>query len=117
MNAAQYADFKETVSELVERLSVVEIKAGRIDELDKRMNDLTTLITNTSDAVKKNGENFDLAMGKMDEILLVVKHSKNLAGFVKRHGPRLIAFGIGALATSGKLGPEMATLLRSLFGV
>ncbi len=49
------------------------------------------------------------------ELLAIVTATKGVGAFFKKHGGRLVAFGIGSLAASGVLGETWAGLLRGLF--
>lgn len=49
------------------------------------------------------------------EILAVVTGAKSVGGFVVKHGPRMVAFGVGVLTTFGFISADVAQKLLALF--
>jgi hypothetical protein len=54
---------------------------------------------------------------KLDDILNLLSHAKSVAGFARKHGPRVLAFLIGGLVLSGRITPEWAQKFLHLFGL
>lgn len=50
-----------------------------------------------------------------DDILSLMRHGKSALGFVQKHGPRIIAFGVGIAATKGFMGHDVANFITGFF--
>jgi hypothetical protein len=75
----------------------------RIVALEARM---TSVETNVKSAVDNTAE-----------ILSILTYTKSVAGFARKHGPRVIAFVLGYLVLSGKLTQETSGLIKGLFAI
>lgn len=92
-----------TVSEVVRirrRLGALE---GRIDAME---NHITKAVADSA-----------LAAANTTQILDVLTSAKSVAGFVRKHGPRAIAFGIGVLVAGGYVSAETGRSFLSIFGL
>jgi hypothetical protein len=50
------------------------------------------------------------------ELLAITTAAKGIAGFAKKHGPRIVAFGTGLMAAAGMGNPAVLHFIRSFFG-
>lgn len=73
----------------------------RVSSLEARMKHVETSIA----SVKQN----------TDEILALISHGKSVAGFVGKHGPRVVAFLVGVALTKGWIGHDLAQFLNGFF--
>lgn len=46
------------------------------------------------------------------ELIALITTTKKSAAFLKKHGPRIVAFGVGALTISGVDNPKFAAILN-----
>ena len=95
----------------------------RLANVEPIVKDLTTRVTNvetTSLELKALSQtNHALIVDnteKTQEILDIVAHAKGVGAFVRKHGPRLVAFVVGSLVASGRLGEPMAQLIKQFIG-
>ena len=49
-------------------------------------------------------------------IISIMEGAKGVAGFVAKHGPRFVAFGVGLMAAAGMGNPEVLAFLQAFFG-
>ena len=54
---------------------------------------------------------------KLDDILGMMTAAKTVGGFVRKHGPRVLAFLIGAGVATGKISAETGQNFLHLFGL
>lgn len=65
----------------------------------------------------KEAETRTANAAKLDSILDIMTHTKSVAAFVQKHGPRVLAFLVGGLVLSGKVTPDFAAKFLHLFGL
>jgi len=81
---------------------------ARVELLEKFRDDVLIWQNDTNKTLSKICDD-------TDEILKAVKGATVVGHFVKKHGPRVFAFGMGVLVAMGYLSPETAKNLVMLF--
>lgn len=76
--------------------------ARRVSSLEERMT-----------AVEKSAKE---AAANSAQILSVLQAGKGVASFIKKHGPRAMAFGIGIAVSHGYISDEIGKFLSGFFG-
>lgn len=90
--------------------------AGRVGDLERRMTAVETgMITVAGDAAKAALSAAQAAEG-VKELLGVANATKSVAGFVRKHGPKLISFGAGIMTILGVGNPELWKFVGHFFG-
>lgn len=81
---------------------------GRLSALENRM---ITVEKNLGAAVT----NAALAAQNTTEILGIINATKGAAAFLKKHGPRIVAFGFGIASAFGFSNPKLEQVFSSFF--
>ena len=87
----------------------------RISALEGRMSTVEIAALNAATLAKTAADNARIAADNTDEILAVLTTAKGAVGFVKKHGPRFVAFGIGIFSAFGYSNPKLIAVLHAIF--
>lgn len=89
----------------------------RMTKVEKAVNLQTVAIAEIKTA-NASAETVRAAMSqKLDEIYVLISGAKSVGGFVRKHGPRVIAFVVGIAVARGYVTSEIATNFLHLFGL
>jgi hypothetical protein len=80
-----------------------------IGELVKRVDSLEAQMSEVIPSLKDISE-------KVDTVLDVLTTVRGISGFLKKHGPRMIAFGTGIATAAGIGNPEVWRFIGHFFG-
>lgn len=81
----------------------------RMDALEKRVESVEGELGEAIACARKAAEN-------SQSIIDIMESAKGVAGFFKKHGPRMVAFATGLLAAAGIGNPEVLAFLQTFFG-
>lgn len=82
---------------------------GRVEKLEARMSETENDVKEAVECSRKAAEN-------SETIIDIVNGAKGVAGFFAKHGPRIIAFGVGLMSAAGLGNPQVMAFLASFFG-
>ena len=97
---------------------VVHVSADhgeRIFALEGRMSSVEQAARNAATLAATAAANAKVAADNTDEILAVLTTAKGAVGFVKKHGPRFVSFGVGIFAAFGYTNPKLNAVLHTIF--
>lgn len=92
----------------------------RVDDrggLGARVAALETRMTSAEAGIIEAATAATAAAVNTAELLAIANGVKGVAGFMKKHGPRMIAFAFGIASAAGIGNPKVMAFISSFFGV
>jgi hypothetical protein len=87
----------------------------RIFALEGRMSSVERAATSAATLAATAAANAKVAADNTDQILAFMTAAKGTVGFVKKHGPRFVAFGVGIMSAFGYSNPKLNAVLHTIF--
>ncbi len=84
--------------------------------LEARVMALETALPEVHSIALQAASSAKTAADNTSELLAIANAAKGVGGFLVKHGPRMVAFGTGILATLGIGNPKVLQFVQNFFG-
>lgn len=105
-------DFAKELAAMKRRVARLEKGAGIMNSTIKTL----TTVVNHADAAAKEAKTAALeAAENSAQVIAILSAAKGFAGFAAKHGPRIVAALVGALAYKGLIDEKMGSFITGIF--